>query len=293
MLDDIALFVEVVNRGSLAAGAKQVKLPAATVTRRIQRLEAQLGVKLMHRSARKLVLTHDGEVYFQTYAELVQQFNQAQQVLSQENQQLAGKVKVLAPVNISHGILRTMWVSFTNEYPDIQLDLELSNHQMDLIESQADLAIRIGKQPDSSFYQRRLGELETVLIATPAYLKAHGEPAHPSELVEHNLIGISMRKKWVLHNHANSQNFTLYPQCRAQINDPVFVKYFVLDSQGIALVPLTEVKNELDNGEAVCILPDWKGEVRDIFLIWPGGKLLSKRAQCLRDYIFDYMNKSL
>ena len=293
MLDDIALFVEVVNRGSLAAGAKQVKLPAATVTRRIQRLEAQLGVKLMHRSARKLVLTHDGEVYFQTYAELVQQFNQAQQVLSQENQQLAGKVKVLAPVNISHGILRTMWVSFTNEYPDIQLDLELSNHQMDLIESQADLAIRIGKQPDSSFYQRRLGELETVLIATPAYLKAHGEPSHPSELVEHNLIGISMRKKWVLHNYVNSQSFTLYPQCRAQINDPVFVKYFVLDSQGIALVPLTEVKNELDNGEAVRILPDWKGEVRDIFLIWPGGKLLSKRAQCLRDYIFDYMNKSL
>ena len=293
MLDDIALFVEVVNRGSLAAGAKQVKLPAATVTRRIQRLEAQLGVKLMHRSARKLVLTHDGEVYFQTYAELVQQFNQAQQVLSQENQQLAGKVKVLAPVNISHGILRTMWVSFTKEYPDIQLDLELSNHQMDLIESQADLAIRIGKQPDSSFYQRRLGELETVLIATPAYLKAHGEPSHPSELVEHNLIGISMRKKWLLHNHVNSQNFTLYPQCRAQINDPVFVKYFVLDSQGIALVPLTEVKNELDNGEAVRILPDWKGEVRDIFLIWPGGKLLSKRAQCLRDYIFDYMNKSL
>ncbi|MCP5009449.1 MAG: LysR family transcriptional regulator [Aestuariibacter sp.] len=293
MLDDIALFVEVVNRGSLAAGAKQVKLPAATVTRRIQRLEAQLGVKLMHRSARKLVLTHDGEVYFQTYAELVQQFNQAQQVLSQENQQLAGKVKVLAPVNISHGILRTMWVSFTNEYPDIQLDLELSNHQMDLIETQADLAIRIGKQPDSSFYQRRLGELETVLIATPSYLKAHGEPSHPSELVEHNLIGISMRKKWVLHNYVNSQSFTLYPQCRAQINDPVFVKYFVLDSQGIALVPLTEVKNELDSGEAVRILPDWKGEVRDIFLIWPGGKLLSKRAQCLRDYIFDYMNKSL
>ena len=293
MLDDIALFVEVVNRGSLAAGAKQVKLPAATVTRRIQRLEAQLGVKLMHRSARKLVLTHDGEVYFQTYAELVQQFNQAQQVLSQENQQLAGKVKVLAPVNISHGILRAMWVSFTNEYPDIQLDLELSNHQMDLIETQADLAIRIGKQPDSSFYQRRLGELETVLIATPAYLKAHGEPSHPSELVEHNLIGISMRKKWVLHNYVNSQSFTLYPQCRAQINDPVFVKYFVLDSQGIALVPLTEVKNELDSGEAVRILPDWKGEVRDIFLIWPGGKLLSKRAQCLRDYIFDYMNKSL
>lgn len=293
MLDDIALFVEVVNRGSLAAGARHVKLPAATVTRRIQRLESQLGVKLMHRSARKLVLTHDGEVYFQTYAELVQQFNQAQQVLSQENQQLAGKVKVLAPVNISHGILRAMWVAFTRDYPDIQLELELSNHQMDLIEAQADLAVRIGKQPDSSFYQRRLGELDTVLVSTPAYIDEHGAPSHPAELVEHNLIGISMRKKWVLDNYSNNQSFTLYPQCRAQINDPVFVKYFVLDSQGIALVPLTEIKTELDSGQAVRILPEWKGEVRDIFLIWPGGKLLSKRAQCLRDYIFDYMNKSL
>lgn len=293
MLDDIALFVEVVNRGNLATAAKQLKLPAATVTRRIQRLEERLGVKLMHRSARKLVLTHDGDVYFQTYAELVQQFNQAQQILGQESKQLSGKVKVLAPVNISHGILRSMWVSFTRDYPDIQLDLELSNLQMDLIEAQADLAIRIGKQPDSSFYQRRLGELETVLVATQTYIEAHGAPEHPSQLIEHNLIGLTMRKKWVLHQQTTSQSYTLYPQWRAQINDPVFVKYFVLDSQGIALVPLTEVKAELDSGEAVRILPDWKGEVRDIFLIWPSGKLMSKRAQCLRDYIFEYMHKSL
>lgn len=293
MLDDIALFVEVVNRGNLATAAKQLKLPAATVTRRIQRLEERLGVKLMHRSARKLVLTHDGDVYFQTYAELVQQFNQAQQILGQESKQLSGKVKVLAPVNISHGILRSMWVSFTRDYPDIQLDLELSNLQMDLIEAQADLAIRIGKQPDSSFYQRRLGELETVLVATQTYIEAHGAPEHPSQLIEHSLIGITMRKKWVLHQQTTSQSYTLYPQWRAQINDPVFVKYFVLDSQGIALVPLTEVKAELDSGEAVRILPDWKGEVRDIFLIWPSGKLMSKRAQCLRDYIFEYMHKSL
>ncbi|TPV62159.1 LysR family transcriptional regulator [Aestuariibacter sp. GS-14] len=293
MLDDIALFVEVVNRGSLATAAKQLKLPAATVTRRIQRLEERLGVKLMHRSARKLVLTHDGDVYFQTYAELVQQFNQAQQILGQESKQLSGKVKVLAPVNISHGILRSMWVSFTRDYPDIQLDLELSNLQMDLIEAQADLAIRIGKQPDSSFYQRRLAELETVLVATQTYIEAHGAPEHPSQLIEHNLIGLTMRKKWVLHQQTTSQSYTLYPQWRAQINDPVFVKYFVLDSQGIALVPLTEVKAELDSGEAVRILPDWKGEVRDIFLIWPSGKLMSKRAQCLRDYIFEYMHKSL
>lgn len=293
MLDDIALFVEVVNRGNLATAAKQLKLPAATVTRRIQRLEERLGVKLMHRSARKLVLTHDGDVYFQTYAELVQQFNQAQQILGQESKQLSGKVKVLAPVNISHGILRSMWVSFTRDYPDIQLDLELSNLQMDLIEAQADLAIRIGKQPDSSFYQRRLAELETVLVATQTYIEAHGAPEHPSQLIEHNLIGLTMRKKWVLHQQTTSQSYTLYPQWRAQINDPVFVKYFVLDSQGIALVPLTEVKAELDSGEAVRILPDWKGEVRDIFLIWPSGKLMSKRAQCLRDYIFEYMHKSL
>ncbi|GGF66380.1 LysR family transcriptional regulator [Alteromonas lipolytica] len=290
-LDDIALFVQVVKHGNLAGAARQAGLPPATVTRRLQKLEHALGVKLLHRSARKCVLTQDGEAYFDAYAELVDRFEAAQQQFSDEFQKLEGKLKVLAPVNISHGVLGPMWVAFTREYPRIELELHLSNHPMDMIEMQADLAIRIGRQNDSSLYQRRLAQIENVLVTTEAYARQNGLPEHPAGLAEHELIGLSMRPKWELQHETNGQRFTLYPRCRAQVNDPLMVKYFVRDSQGIALAPLTEVKEELASGELIRVLPEWGGEVRDIFIIWPGGKLLSQRAKCLRDYIYRYVQQ--
>ena len=198
---------------------------------------------------------------------------------------------MLAPVNISHGILGPMWTAFTREFPKIELELHLSNHPMDMIETQADLAIRIGRQDDSSLYQRRLGQIENVLVASEDYIARYGMPDTPAELSEHELIGLSMRPKWQLHNETNGQTFTLYPRCRAQVNDPLMVKYFVRDAQGIALAPLTEVKDELAGGELIRVLPEWGGEVRDIFLLWPGGKLLSQRAKCLRDYVYQYVQQ--
>lgn len=292
-LDDIALFVQVVKLGNMAAAARYVGLPPATVTRRLQKLEHALGVKLLHRSARKCVLTQDGEAYFDAYAELVGRFEAAQQQFSDEAQKLEGKLKVLAPVNISHGVLGPMWVAFTRDYPKIELELHLSNHPMDMIEMQADLAVRIGRQNDSLLYQRRLAQIENVLVSTETYIRRSGVPEHPAELSEHALIGLSMRPKWQLQHETNGQTYTLYPRCRAQVNDPLMVKYFVRDSQGIALAPLTEVKEELASGELIRVLPEWGGEVRDIFIIWPGGRLLSQRAKCLRDYIYRYVQQHL
>jgi len=222
---------------------------------------------------------------------LVERFEAARQQFSDESQKLEGKLKVLAPVNISHGILGPMWTAFTREYPKIELELHLSNHPMDMIETQADLAIRIGRQDDSSLYQRRLGQIENVLVASEEYIDRYGMPDNPAELSEHELIGLSMRPKWQLHNETNGQTFTLYPRCRAQVNDPLMVKYFVRDAQGIALAPLTEVKDELASGALTRVLPEWGGEVRDIFLLWPGGKLLSQRAKCLRDYVYQYVQQ--
>lgn len=174
MLDDIALFIHIVQQGGLSAAARHLDLPAATVTRRLQKLEQELGSQLLHRSARQCQLTQEGEVYYQAYADLVEQFNQARQQLSRDLRQLSGRLKVLAPSNISNGILKPMWISFCREYPEIQLELVLSNQLQDMISLKADLALRIGPQPDSLLYQKRLGAVGTVLVAAPDYLKAAG-----------------------------------------------------------------------------------------------------------------------
>lgn len=293
MLDDIALFIHVVQHGSLSSAATHLSMPAATVTRRLQKLEQQLGSKLLHRSARQCVLTQEGEVYYKQYADLIEQFDLKQQQLSKDMTQLSGKLKVLAPMNISHVFLRQMWVGFTRRYPDIQLDLILSNQMQDMIKLKADIAVRSGPQPDSLLYQQKLGEADTILVASPAYLAEEGQPSHPSKLKEHRIVGTELIPKWKLTHITKGTTQEIFPRFSSTFNDTSFVKYLVCDGQGISLLPTTEVKDELGSGELVRILPKWCGEVRTLYVVWPTGQLLNEKAKCLREYMLAYVSEQL
>ncbi|WP_102795205.1 LysR family transcriptional regulator [Bowmanella denitrificans] len=292
MFDDIRLFVHIVQQGGLSGAAQFMGLPAATVTRRLQKLEQQLGSQLLHRSARQCVLSQEGEIYYQAYADLVSQFEQTQQQLSESHKLLHGKLKVLAPINISHGFLRPMWLGFSRQFPQIQLELILANQREDLINSKAELALRVGPQPDSLLYQQKLGQIPKLLVASPDYLAENGIPEHPGQLKEHRLVGTTLWSKWQLvHQSGTVQE--LFPRFNATFNDTEMMKHLACDHQGISLLPLTEVQPQLENGELVRVLPQWQGDKRDIYLVWPSGRLLSERAKCLRDFIADYIEKNM
>jgi LysR family transcriptional regulator, transcriptional activator AphB len=291
MLDDIALFIHIVRRGGLTGAAEHLGMPAATVTRRLQKLERDLGCQLLHRSARQFALTQEGEIYYQSYAGLVEEFENTRQQLNQELKQLSGRLRVLAPTNFSHGALRPMWLEFTRAYPDIQLELILSNHLEDMTKTKADIAIRIGQQPDSLLYQQKLGQMETVLVASANYLKHSMEPATPDDLQNHRIIGSTLRLKWQLVHQESSESREIFPRFSIQSNDITFIKYWVLDGQGIALLPITEIDNELLSGRAVRVLPKWRGQTRDIYAVWPSGRLLSEKAKCLREHIKQFMRE--
>lgn len=291
MLDDLQLFIHIVQQGGLSGAAGYLNLPPATVTRRLQKLEQQLGCKLLHRSARQCVLSQEGEIYYQAYADLVEQFEQTQRQLSEAQQHLRGKLKVLAPINISHGYLRPMWLGFCRDYPQIQLELVLANHREDLIKSKADLAIRVGPQPDSMLYQQKLGTIDKLLTAAPSYLESHGVPTHPSQLKEHKLIGTTMWTKWQLTHKENAQMQEVFPRFQSIFNDTEMTKHQTCDGQGISLLPLTEVQKELEQGNLIQVLPQWLGERRDVYLVWPSGQLLNEKAKCLRDYLRDFVRR--
>lgn len=289
MLDDIALFVQIVRQGSLSAAAEQLALPPATVTRRLQRLEQQLGCQLLHRSARQCLPTQDGEVYFQHYADLVEQFEQTRQRLSRDQSQMSGKLKVLAPTNISHRALRAMWLGFTQDYPDIQLELLLGNQLQDMISSRADLALRIGPQQDSLLYQQRLCHLDVIVAASPGYLAQVPRPEQPADLKDHRIIGSTLRNKWRLRHRQSGQIQEVFPRANMLLNDIALMAAMAADGQGVALLPLLEIQDQLNQGELVNVLPNWQGEGRDMYIVWPSGKLLSARAKCLRDYVVTFV----
>ncbi|WP_343561427.1 LysR family transcriptional regulator [Kiloniella sp. b19] len=292
-MDDIALFVHIVQQNGLSGAATRLSLPAATVTRRLQRLEEQLGVKLLHRSARQCVLTQEGAVYYENYADLVEQFEAAEERLSRDRESLAGRLKVLAPTNFSHGFLEPMWMGFMRDYPEIQLELVLSNQKESLIGQKADLALRVGPQSDNALYQLKLGEIETVMVASPAYLEEAAGLDSPQDLRQHRIIGTTLRNRWTLYGRQTGAVQELYPRYCCILNDTAFMKYAALDGQGIALLPCTEVRHELDSGRLQRVLPEWNGASRELFAVWPGGRLLSKKAKALKDYMLRFVKREL
>ncbi len=291
MIDDIALFVHIVQFRGLGAAAEYLQLPAATVTRRLQKLEARIGCQLIHRSARQFNLTQEGQVYFQAYADLVQQFESTSRLLSVEQHQLSGPLKVLAPTNISLGLLQPVWSSFIKAYPDIYLELQLNNATEDVISAQADIAIRIGPQNDSLLYQKRLGTISTLIVASPEYLSLKGTPSTLDHFHQHRIIGVNNLPTWKLTNSETQQQVDLHPKYTTSVNDIRFASQLACDAVGIALLPISEVKDELNQGLLQQILPSWSGPARDIFAVWPSGKLLSAKAKCLRDFMQENLSQ--
>lgn len=289
MYDDIVLFIHIVQQQGLAAAAQKLGLPAATVTRRLKRLEESVASQLIHRSARQFVLTGEGEIFYQAYAELVEQLEHTQQQLSNDLHTLSGPLKVLAPTNISIGLLQPMWSRFIKSYPDIKLELTLSNRVEDIRTSGADIALRIGPQESSSLYQKRVGSLHTLIVASPDYLTQNGAPNTLEQLAQHDLIGVRALSTWKMNHLLSGKTQEVRPRFSTFVNDVKFASQLVCDGIGISLLPNSEVNHHLNTGELVRVLDPWEGPERELYTIWPSGKLLNAKAKCLRDYIEMYM----
>jgi len=289
MLDDISLFVHIAQNRGLSAAAKHLKLPAATVTRRLRKLEEEIGAQLVHRSARKFKLTWEGEAYYEAFADLVQQAEAELQGLRADLHALRGRLKVAAPTNISVGVLEPMWSGFLKAYPDIHLTLTLSNEPKDLMENQIDLALRIGPQTDLRLYQKRLGSVATVLVASPDYLASAERLESPRDLRVHKLIWVSALPQWQLTERDTEARETLHLNASIAVDDISLARQLAADGHGIALLPVSECVEGLDTGTLQRVLPRWQGQKRDVFAVWPTGRLLSARAKCLRDFMELYL----
>ncbi|QEQ97539.1 LysR family transcriptional regulator [Neptunomonas concharum] len=291
MLDDIALFIHIVQKQGLAPTAKALDIPAATVTRRLQKLENTLRCQLIHRSARNFSLTPEGEVYFRAYSHLVDQFEQTKRQLHDDMHGMSGALKVMAPVNLTSGFMRPMWSDFIRNHPHIQLELSLSNQLEDYLASKADLAIRVGPQPDSNLYQKHLGVIKTLLVAAPRYLQQNNPPTMIDELNNHRLIGTKPIMNWELSSEATDQVITYHPSFSTLVNDVNLATQFACEGLGISLLPETEIRDLLNSGRLIHILPKWRGRNRDVIAVWHGGKLMNVRAKRLLDFIVNYMQQ--
>ncbi|TYC65281.1 LysR family transcriptional regulator [Stappia sp. BW2] len=289
MLDDIALFVHIARHRSLAKAAAHLGLPAATVTRRLAKLEETIGTQLVFRSARKFELTGAGDAYFESFADLVQTAETTLDGLSADLHGLRGAMKVAAPTNISIGILEPMWSGFLKAYPEIRLTLALSNENKDLLEHKVDIGLRAGPQTDERLFQKRLGVIATVLVAAPSYLEEAGAPETPQEISEHKVVRVSTLPQWQLTHRETGARETVPLDARVVVDDISMARQLTGDGHGLALLPASEISDDLVSGRLTPVLASWQGQQRDIFAVWPTGKLLNARVRCLLDYMETFM----
>jgi LysR family transcriptional regulator AphB len=285
MLDDLALFIAIVEAGSLNQAAARLDLPTSTLTRRLQRLERELGCRLLHRSARRMTPTPEGWQYYERSRPLVHSLQQAVEQLDDSLRDVKGLLRVLAPINLANGVFADAWSGFLSRYPEVRLELQLSNQTQDLYASHADLAIRTGEQPDSQLQQRRLGEVEVRLVASPSYLRERPPPATPADLRRHDVVVAEPLALWSFRHRRSGERFELSPAGRLRVNDLGLAVDAARKAMGILMCPLNVCQHGLANGDLVEVMADWRLPSRAVYAVWPQQRYLPARVRALVEHL--------
>ncbi|MBW5834565.1 LysR family transcriptional regulator [Yersinia enterocolitica] len=289
MLDELALFVTIVEMGSLRAAAEKAAIPPSTLTRRLQKLEQHLGCRLLHRSARRMTLTSEGWQYYEQCRPLVHSLQQATAKLDITLHQVSGLIRVLAPADLANDNLAPAWMSFLTRYPQVQLELELNNYTQDLIGSGADVAIRVGAQPDSLLNMRKLGQSkEIVLVASPDYLAKHGIPESLDELRLCDLVVSAPLSTWALQHRQSGETMRWQPQGKFCVNGVYLALQAAQAGLGILFCPISLCHNSLRRGELIQVLPEWQGASREIYAVWSQQRYVPARVRALIEHLADF-----
>ena len=256
-MDAVTVFVRVVEAGSFAAAAKRLGMPKTTVSAKVAGLERRLGVNLIQRTTRKLRMTDVGEKYFHHCAIATREVELGEAALQSAKVKPSGVLKVTAPADLGHAIFPRIARAYTAKYPDVSLELILTNRVVDLVEEGIDLAIRWGGAlKDSSLIARRFIETSSNLWASPKYLKELGKPTHPRDLANGAFLAHPALKTVMLTN--GKSDFELQLNGRVYVDDLEVITSMIVLGEGIAWLPDFLVKDAVEAGRLVPVLSQWR-----------------------------------
>ena len=283
---EMRAFAGVVDAGSFVAAADQLGISKAAVSRYVAELEQRLGVRLMHRTTRKLSLTQEGEVFLVRAREILASIEASEDELSTRADSASGLVKVSVPVSFGIQHLAPLWGEFLEAHPRVTLDVQLADRVIDLIDEGFDLAVRIARLPDSSLVSRKLASTRLVLCASPKYLKKHGTPKHPDDLAKHELIGytlMAMGDQWQFMGPKGPVTVKIKPRLWTNNGDTCVA--VAERAMGIQLQPTFLVSRELASGRLVEILPKYRAAELGIYAVYPSRKYVLPKVRALLEFL--------
>ncbi|UYZ84247.1 LysR family transcriptional regulator [Entomomonas sp. E2T0] len=284
-LANIGLFVEVVKAKGFRRAAEVLGMPNSTLSRKIAALEKDIGLRLLHRTTRKVELTEAGRNYFERCKVIISDVQSAHEQLTDMIEKPSGKLRVSLPTDFTSNYLVPIIVDFANEYPEISFDFELTPRRADLVSEPLDMAIRIGHLPDSNLIARQVASLPMGLYASPQYLEQAGEPVHPQELSLHDCICMTAKTNshiWVLQR--KQEKVEVRVGGRFALNSVGMSCKLATLNMGIALLAEEIVRADLLVGNLKQILPEWKLAPSPVYVVTET-RLLPAKVQCFIDYL--------
>jgi DNA-binding transcriptional LysR family regulator len=286
-LEAWAIFAAVVEHRSFSAAADAIGLSKATVSKAVSRLEADLGQSLFHRTSRRLALTEAARPLAERAGRMLAEARCAEEEARDAAAAPAGRVRVAAPMSFGVGNVAPLIAEFLAEHPAVEIDLQLSDARVDIVAEGFDIALRIADLPDSSLRARRLCAIATHIVAAPAYLAAHGTPAHPSELGHHRLFGYTnITGPWRFHR-ADGAELSVRASGPLQANSGEALLPALDAGLGIARLPAFILGDRLTDGRVVPILPDWTPPPTALHLLTPPSPLRPARVEALIAFLSD------
>lgn len=286
-IDLFRIFARVVESGGFTRAADSLRLPRSTVSMAVQDLEGRLGTRLLHRTTRRVTATADGAAFYDRCLRLIQEVEEAESLFRQSGARPRGLLRVNVPGRIGRRLLAPALPQFLDRYPDLDLDLGVTDRPIDLVGEGVDAAIRVGDLPDSGLIARPLGQLALVTCASPAYLARYGVPEGPGDLPDHLAVNYAspLSGRIAAFDGGAAGAFTL--KSRVTVNNAEAYIACCLAGLGLIQVPAFDVRDHLRRGELVAVLGEYRAAPMPITLLYPHRHHLSPRLRVFAAWVED------
>ncbi|GAA3947032.1 LysR family transcriptional regulator [Allohahella marinimesophila] len=285
-LSRVEFFLEIVRHKSFTGAANALGTSGSALSKQMQNLEAQLGVKLLNRTTRHVSLTEAGAIYYERARQALEDLAEAERQIQDLGAAPQGSLKISAPMSFGRRHLVKPFAAFAARYPEVHLQIDFDDRHVDLVSEGYDVAIRIASLADSTLVARRLADCPIMLCASPSYLQQHGRPETPEDLAGHRHIIYSrhgLQSDW-LFEHKDGRQGSVYRHAHMLANSAEMMSTAVAEGIGIGLLPIFAAAQQLKAGTMEQILADYKTiPDRGIYAMYPQNRYLSAKVRLLID----------
>ena len=293
-LESMRTFVEVVNHSGFAAAGRHMNLSRSVVNKLVAQLEKELGVQLLQRTTRRVSPTDTGRAYYERCVDILADVAAAEVAVSQLQAEPKGTLRINAPMSFGTMHLASAIAAFMQQYPDIQVQLTLSDRFIDLIEEGFDVTLRISElKPDGALITHTLSPIRRVLCAAPSYLKTHGAPTTPDDLREHDCLKygyLATGTQWRLTG-PDQKPYNVSIRCRCYSNNGEVLRESAIAGVGIALLPTFIVGEAIKTGDLQVVMPDYCPLPITAYLAYATNRHLSTKIQLLTAFLQDWFKQ--